>query len=159
MIEHKRIENIFNWVPMDKRKDKLGLPLPPRKPELRKPLFWLNRDDNELYFINDSEETLDNVSTTTYGHTCDLDMVLFLEGDGCLSYDHVKPQEAVKIEEFHPMWDSDFVLQVEIRLQSKKQGCFKITPPSKRGGIGEIVLLWDTGEEGNYVSIRKCKPI
>ncbi len=43
MTGHKRVNDEFNWIPMDKRIDKLGLPVPPRAPELRKPVFWLIR--------------------------------------------------------------------------------------------------------------------
>ena len=90
MTEHKRMKNEFTWVPMDKR-----IAFPPRQPALRKPLFWLCLAGDQLYFVNDSEETLETVSASTGGfQTCD-DGVLPVRGGGYL-YHQVKPREAVK---------------------------------------------------------------
>lgn len=154
MKEHKRIEGKFSWVPMDKRTDRLGLPLPPRKPEKRKPKYWLTRDGGDLYFINNTDEILDLVSTATGGFQTSGDDVMTVGGNGYI-YDNVMPQEAVKIEEFDGFYDLDFVLQVEIHVKSKKEGSLIIKSPPEKGGIGETILLWDTGEEGKFVSIRK----
>ena len=72
MSEHKRIINGFEWFPMDKRTGMFGLPMPPRKPETRRPKYWLDAKGAELYLVNDSEEVLGFVSTSTGGfQTCD----------------------------------------------------------------------------------------
>jgi hypothetical protein len=137
---------------MDKRKDRFGLPMPPRKPELRKPKFWLGRDGDALFFINNSDEILDFISTSVGGYiTCD-DDVAPISGDG-YSYDNILPLEAVKVEEFDARLDCDFVLQVQIMVISKNEGRIVICPPAGKGGIGETVLLWDTGEVGKDVSV------
>jgi len=154
MKEHKRIKGEYAWIPMDKRVGIFGLPMPYRKPELRKPKFWLDRDGGELYFINDSEEVLDFISTSTGGFaTFDDDVVTV--GNTGYTYKDVMPQEAVKIEEFDGYYDLDFVLQVIIYLKSKNEGDLQISPPAKKGGIGETILIWDTGEVAKAVGITK----
>ena len=132
-----------------------GLPMPPRKPETRNPKFWLDRDGDDLYFINDSEEILDLVSAATGGfQTCD-DAVLTVGSNNDYVYENVMPKEAVKIEEFDPFYDSDFILQVYIDVKSKNEGSLAIQSPAEKGGIKEAVLMWDTGEAGRYTSITR----
>ena len=58
----KRVFEKFPWVPPHQRLDRFGKPLPPRKPELRKPLYRLERDGSELFFVNDSDQVLATVS-------------------------------------------------------------------------------------------------
>lgn len=158
MNEHKRIKSKFIWIPMDKRKDRLGQPLPPRKPELRKPIFWLNRDGNELYFVNNSDEILDIVSASTGGIQVWGDEIITVSTKSGYTYSNVEPQEAVKIESFNPFHDLDYILQVEIFVRSIEHGSKVIKSPPKKGGVGEVILLWNTGEEGSYVSIRNLTP-
>ncbi|ABM04205.1 hypothetical protein Ping_2476 [Psychromonas ingrahamii 37] len=155
---HKVIENSFKWVPLDKRKSKFGGPMTPRKAELRNPLLWLAREGKELYLVNSSAEIIDFVGAGTGGfQTVD---------DDCISvsskkkykyeYKNVKLNDAVKVEEFDGFYDLDYVLQVSLRIQSKNLGNIEILTSPKKGGIGETVLLWDTMENGNHVSIKNC---
>ena len=51
MREHKRVSNEFKWT----------------RSEKKKPVFYVVRYGEELYFVNDSTETLNSVSTTTGG--------------------------------------------------------------------------------------------
>ena len=155
MKEPKRITGKFTWVPMDKRKDRFGLPLPPRKAEKRTPKYWLIRERGNLYFINNTNDIIDFVSSSTVGfETCD-DVVLPVSGKG-YHYENVIPQEAVKIEEYDDFYDLDYVLWVEIVLKSEQEGTLQIQSPSEKGGIKkEAVLLWNTGETGKFVSVKK----
>ncbi len=51
----KRLQGYFTWTQnLVKNADK-------------KPLFWLTRDGEDLYFANDSDEILDVVKSTTGG--------------------------------------------------------------------------------------------
>lgn len=137
--------------------DRLGQPLPPRKPEKRTPKYWLIRDENDLFFVNNTEEILEQISASTHGFTTYEDEMIPVGGK-CYEFENVIPREAVRVEEFEPMTDSDYVLQVEIRIQSKQGACLKMLSPSKKGGMtGESVLQWDTGEAGKWVSISECE--
>ncbi len=143
MREPKRITGQFTWVPMDKRRDRFGLPLPPRKPEKRTPKYWLIRDYGDLYFINNTNDIIDFVSSSTGGfETCD-DEVLPISGKD-YHYENVMPQEAVKIEGYDNYYDLDYVLQVEIIVKSEREGTLQIISPPKKGGVKkETVLLWN----------------
>jgi hypothetical protein len=51
MREHKRVLHEFKWA----------------KSEKKEPVFYLIRCGEELYFVNDSSDTLNSVSTSTSG--------------------------------------------------------------------------------------------
>jgi len=154
---HKVIENSFKWIPLDKRKSRFGGLMPPRKAEVRHPVLWLARTENELYLVNSSAETLDFVGAGTGGfQTVDNDCITVATSNK-YTYKNVKPNDAVKVEEFDGFYDLDYLLQVSMRIQSKNLGNIEILTPPEKGGIGEIVLLWDTMENGKNVSIKNCE--
>jgi hypothetical protein len=140
MPEHKRVMHEFRWT----------------RSEMKKPLFYLIRYGEELYFVNDSTETLDSVSTSTGGCQTldDGDDVMAVSSKKPLYlYENVKPGEAVKVEYYDPYWDCDFLLQIEVNVSSLSQGN-KIFRVSGKGGVASTVLLWDTGEKGKYVDME-----
>ena len=156
MKQPDRIKNRFSWVPMDKRLDRLGQPLPPRKPEKRIPKYWLIRDEKNLYFVNNTDESIESVSSSPQGFEVEDGEIYIIKRKGYV-YDNVEPQEAVKLAEFDPFADYGSVLQVDIRVQLKKDVCVKMLSPSHEGGMtGDAVLQWDTGEAGKDVSISNC---
>ena len=156
MPEHIRVLNKFEWLPPEKRPSRFPGPKPPRKPETRKPLFFVARDGDDLYFVNNSNETLNSVSTSTGGCQTldDGDEVMPVSSKKPLYlYKYVKPGEAVKVEHYDPYWDSDFLLQLEVILSSPSYGN-KLFRVLGKGGIASTVLLWDTGEKGKYVHME-----
>lgn len=156
MKEHKVLENRFNWIPLDERLSRFGGQMPPRKKEVRIPVLWLACDGNELYLVNASEETLDLVTVSSGGFLTADDDVLSVDSNKAYEYRNVKPNNAVKVEEYDGYYDLDYILQVSVRVQSKGLGCLDILSPAEKGGVGETVLLWDTGEHGKHVSINSC---
>lgn len=164
MKEHKTIKNEFTWIPLHERKSKFGGgPKPYRKPEKRRPVLWLavniNKTDRgrEIYLVNNSEESLDFVIADSGGFVTDDDDVLTVSNTEKYKYEDVKPNEAVKVEVYDDMYDLDSVLQIYLRVQSAQLGCVEIKGPPEKGGVGEAVLLWDSGEAGKYVAIKKCE--
>ncbi len=153
-MEHKIIENEFKWVPLDKRQSRFGGPSLYRKPEKRYPLLWLARKGGELYLVNSSKDSLDFVISSSGGFATEDDDVLTFKGHK-YEYKNVKPNDAVKVEEFDGFYDLDLVLQVDLKIQSKSIGCITIQSPPEKGGVGEIVLLWDTFENGKNVIINR----
>ena len=150
----ERITGRFKWVPMNERKDKSGLPLPPRRTEKRTPLFRMIREDGALYFINDSNKVLKKVASGSAGFaTCD-DESLCFEEKGKVVYLNVQPGEAVKIDEYDAILDSDMVIQPEVTLDLGDGDRISFLGPVEKGGIRrETVLLWDDGEPGRYVDV------
>ena len=138
MREHKRVLNEFKWT----------------RPEKKNPVFYVIRDGEELYFVNDSTETLNSVSTCTGGcQTLDDEVMPVSSPDPLYLYKNVKPGEAVKVEHYDPYWDSDYLLQLEVELSSPTHGN-KIFRVLGKGGIDDTVLLWDTGEAWKYVNME-----
>jgi hypothetical protein len=154
MAEHMRFDSNWTWIPMDKRLDRFGLPLPPRRPELRKPMFWVIRDRQELYFINNSGQTLDSVSSTTSGFHMDDTGATRLPKTR-YTYPLVQANEAIMIESFDIFIDSDSMLQIKLYIESSPGQSLRITLPAAVGGgrYAELVLLWDSGEPGDGVAI------
>jgi len=138
MREHERVLNEFKWT----------------RSEKKKPVFYVIRKGEELYFVNESTETLNSVSTGTGGcQTLDDEVMPVSSPDPLYLYKNVKPGEAVKVEHYDPYWDSDYLLQLEVELSSPTHGN-KIFRVLGKGGIDDTVLLWDTGEAGKYVNME-----
>ena len=157
--QNKVIENNFKGIPIDQRKSKFGGPMSPRPKENRLPILWFAREGKELYLVNSSEEMLDFVAAgIDEFQTVDDDCItVSSENKNKYEYKNVKPNDAVKVEEFDGYYDLDYLLQVSIQIQSKNLGNIEIFSPPEKGGIGEIVLLWDTMEKGKNVSIKRSE--
>jgi len=142
----------FKWVPPNERKSKLpGKDKPQRigKPEKRKPLLWVSRAEpiemkSDVYLMNDSGEILDEVVSSTGGFASADDEIIPASSKSKFIYNNVQPGEAVKIEEYDLVFDSDFVLGISLQIKSKNFGELELNTPSVKGGIRETVLLWDT---------------
>ena len=155
MKEHKTLQNQFSWLPQDKRASRFGGAKPPRKSETRRPALWLARKKNELYLVNSSEDILDFVIADGSGFHTEGDNVSTVANKEKYEYKNVEPDTAVKIDEYDDFYDCDYILQVTARVQSKNLGCIEITSASKKGGVGEAVLLWNTDEKGKSVSVNR----
>ena len=155
-MKPKTIENKFKWVPRDKRPNSFGGgPIPYRVPEKRHPLLWLVPDGNDFYLVNLSKETLDSVIVSTGGFTGGED-VAAIAGGSEYEYKNVKPNTAVKVEEYDYFYDPDFVLQVDLRIKSKSLGCIIVKTYPEKGAANEAVILWDTLEYGKKVITDEC---
>lgn len=154
MFEQKRVMNEFVWIPFnDRHKGKYDPfpPSPPRKGGDRKALLWVSSGDHEsdyitnIYFINSSNKTLNEVIYSSSGmQTIDDDVISSVSNDH--SYKNVVPGEAVKIDEYHAIYDSDSLVSYYVTVVSDKLGRVDYsTLPNKRC-IGEVALLWDDDE-------------
>jgi hypothetical protein len=114
----------------------------------------LARDGDDVYFVNHCTETLNNVASDSGGLLyIDEEEGDIIVGGPKYSYKNVMPGEAVKVENYHPMFDSDFILQLEVEVSSPAIGVKKFRVIEK-GGVKETVLLWDTGEAGKDVHME-----
>jgi len=158
-FEHKRIQNppqINCYDEAERRADYEAhsgrhyiwpSSVPPK--ETRVPLYrFYVSDDDELYFVNDSEEVIDRVSYATGGfQTCDDDVVTVdSPEDGGHVYLNVLPHEGVKIDEYDMILDSDFLLQPQVTIYSASMGERLFLGSASKGGFSGEVLLW-SGEE------------
>jgi hypothetical protein len=140
MPEHKRVMHEFKWT----------------RTEKKNPVFYVMRKGEELYFVNDSTEALNSVSTSTGGcQTLDDgdDVMAVSSPDPLYLYKNVKPGEAVKVEHYDPYWDSDYLLALEVKISSPSHGN-KLFRVLGKGGVDSTVLLWDDGEKGKFVGME-----
>jgi len=141
----KIVSNRFKWIPMNERLDNLGLPLPPRKPEIGRPLLWVAIDHQggyveDIYLVNETGKTLENVIVSTGGcQTFDDDLLTLTGSDN--EYKNIADGDALKIDSYDRMADSDYILQINIKIQiDGKQ--IKLRSLVAKGGFKEEVLLW-----------------
>ncbi|TXI80911.1 MAG: hypothetical protein E6Q39_02015 [Crocinitomicaceae bacterium] len=156
MKDQKLIENGFTWVPPEKRKSRFGGTVSPRIPEARLPMLWLARDGHELYLVNNSGATLDVVTAGTGGFQTVDDQVAIIDSREVYQYIGVSQGSSVKVDEYD-ICDSDFVLQMFLKIKSENFGLIEIRLPATKGGGKEMVLLWDSGEPGEKVQIEKIE--
>jgi len=141
----KIVSNRFKWIPMNERRDNLGLPLPPRKPETGRPLLWVAIDFQgdfveDIYLVNETGKTLENVIVSIGGYqTFDDDLLTLTGSDN--EYKNIADGDALKIDSYDRMADSDYILQINIKIQiDGKQ--IKLRSLVAKGGFKEEVLLW-----------------
>ncbi len=141
----KVVSNRFKWIPMNERLDNLGLPLPPRKPEIGRPLLWVAIDPQggcieDIYLVNETGKTLENVIVGTGGCQIFDDDVFTLTGSDN-EYINIADGDALKIDSYDGRADSDYILQIHIKIQiNGKQ--IKLKSLVAKGGFKEEVLLW-----------------
>jgi len=142
-MNKKRLLNKFEWIPKYQRNSRFGGPVAARPVDDKTPVFWLDSDDTDIYFINNSDETLDYVVYARAAmQTLDDEDVMSLSSiDEC--YEQVLPGEAVKIYEYDIIFDSDFLIQFEVRVCSKKYGDKVYLSSPFKGKFTEMVLLWN----------------
>lgn len=101
---------------------------------------------SDLFLINDSGEILEEVVSSSGGFVSTDDEIIPATSKSKVIYNDVKPGEAVKIEEYDLVFDSDFVLGISVQIKSKKLGKLELNTPSVKGGTREAVLMWDKKE-------------
>lgn len=144
-VNQKIVSDQFKWVPMNERLDNLGLPFPPRKPEIGRPLLWIAIDPldgyiKDVYLVNETGKTLENVIVTTGGmQVFDDDVHDLTESSN--EYKNVETGDAIKVDSYDEMSDSDSMLQLHLVVQiDGKQ--IKLRSLVAKGGFKEEVLLW-----------------
>ena len=122
---------------------------PPRP--LRTVLFSLmTLSDGSIYFVNNSKEILTRVRSDSYGFIDDS----LVGNNPCFSYENVLVNEAVLVEQYDMVADSDFVLGFKLYIESSSLGNLCITPKASKGGVKQQSLLYDTLTTPRYVSMQ-----
>lgn len=153
-MEPKRLQDIPPWLPPDQKQSRFGGAVSRRASESRRPLFRLvslpSDNADELFFVNDTDETLAHVAAFTGGFITADDDALSLEGAN-LVYHDVCPGEGVKVEAFDGYYDLDYVFQLSFEVACG-QGTWRILTRAQKGSIAAQELLWDDGSPGRHVN-------
>ncbi|AEI15235.1 hypothetical protein Flexsi_1585 [Flexistipes sinusarabici DSM 4947] len=161
MSKQKRVKDQFNWTPPHEQKGRFVFPLSD-KVEERKPLLWLVRTNSEknmvddVFLVNLTGEVLDMVAAGNTGFQSidDEEQVNLISGSRFV-YENVETNEAVKVEEYDGILDYDSMLGITLYIKSKKLGNIQIGTDVKKGGVENMVLLWDTGETGKKAGVSE----
>lgn len=108
------------------------------------PVFSLARRGDLLFFVNHSDHVLDYVSSEASGALATGDGDVTFADGGRYHYPDVRPREAVLLDEYDMVLDSDFYIALEVHLASAALGQWSFSTTNK-GGTGSIVLLWEDG--------------
>jgi len=109
------------------------------------PILWLHvkRAENYeclVYFVNDSSEIIKYVKPTSFGYFSTDDGTTTLINNNNRIYQNVLPKEAVLVDKFHLVYDSDSQIGLSIELDSQLTGSVLLSTPTSRGTIEEIIL-------------------
>ena len=91
--------------------------------------------------MNDSTDILSVVKAGSNGLFTSEDAVVNLEDNNETRYDNVQPGEAVLVDRFHDIYDSDFLLFLTLSIESPAFGRLEITTSLEKGRIAEQVLM------------------
>ena len=149
MFQQQEVQYQFRWIPLHVR----NAGFPPRKPEKRIPIFWLTRKDNELFFVNDSDELLDSVKIESNEFLTYDNFIIGLSNNKAFYYQDVGSHEAIKMIEYDDFFDLDIFFQFTFFIQSKTYNA-DITMLPKKGIINERVMLWNTDELGKHFHMK-----
>ncbi len=156
MSTHKRLLDKFPWIPLEKRPGRIPGPPPmSRKPETRRPLYFLKFDNDELFFVNLTDETLSRVSTESDSKMKDfMNEEQYLDmGGPSFRYDFVKPQEAVRIDKYDQFLDPESIIYVNITVSKPNYDEIVFRIGGKGGVNKDMVLLWDNGDSNRRVRV------
>lgn len=140
MKQGKRMRDTWEWVAPQNRASKFGGgKLDHPKVENRIPKFIIDSlgVENEVYFVNNSKETLRQViSSRTSGWPKNEEDIKFC-------YLDVLPGEMVKIDDFDPIYDYKEVIQQDVCIESENRERVRFYCTSYGDIISQTVLLWD----------------
>jgi len=122
----------------------------PPRPIIREVVFSLMKYKDGLYFVNGSDEILKTVLSEGCGFVEDS----ALENNPSCLYKNVKPDESVKVDEYDGFYDLDFVLGLNIYIESNRYGKIEIIPLASKGGVKKQALLYGDGTTPRYVRLN-----
>ncbi|MBO1270835.1 hypothetical protein J3L11_04120 [Shewanella sp. 4t3-1-2LB] len=93
----------------------------------RKPLLWLERGAEDdayeygVYLVNNTGETLDYVDFGTIT-AVKVDDDAYVSGNSGRRYENVPQGTGVKVEQIHIVYDSDYLITIDLRVKSALLG-------------------------------------
>ena len=100
-----------------------------------------NPFETDIYFVNNSGQTIDNVCYGMGGFITDEDDVVTMSTATERSYEDVKHGEAVRFD-FATFFDQDFIISYAFEIKANHLDVTKIQTELAKGGPSSAVLLW-----------------
>ncbi|RKE04176.1 hypothetical protein [Marinifilum flexuosum] len=158
MNKEKRIQDAWEWIPPQNRPSKFGgdLNVYPKN-ENRIPIYVIDssEEDNEVFFINNSKKALKCVISSYSGEWTEN------KDDQKFFYENVLPGEAVKIDDFDPIYDYKEMIQQDVFIEDLEGNRTRFFCVSYGSIIPETILLYNDNSRDKGVNIQelsKCGP-
>lgn len=148
MLIERITNHTFEWCQNSERQKMIDRILNSESSDGNRPLqptLWLHvqRAENHeclVYFVNDSSEIIKYVKPTSFGYLSTGDGTATLINNNNRIYHNVLPKEAVLVDKFHLVYDSDSQIGLSIELDSHLTGSVRLSTPTTRGTIEETIL-------------------
>lgn len=99
--------------------------------------------EGNVWFVNNSDEILDEVRSDCGGFATFDDEVATMEMPNPMVYENVQPSEAVLIDTYNAMFDSDFMVCFGVAITSPSFGKNKsYSSGMSKGGNSDAVIHW-----------------
>lgn len=99
--------------------------------------------ENDIWFVNNSDETLDYVRPSSGGFaSSDDDVIPMSQSRDSVEYRDVKPSEAVKIDVYNVIYDRDFAISFGVEVKSPNLGRRNFSSGFEKGSPPEVGLFW-----------------
>jgi hypothetical protein len=112
------------------------------------PLLWLKivqgvDHDCQVYFVNDASEIVTAIIPHSFGYISYDETTSPLLNNNQRTFSDVLQNEAVLIDTFHLIYDSDSYIGLSIEINSPLTGHVIITTPTSKGKIEEQYIFSD----------------
>lgn len=97
--------------------------------------------EHDVWFVNNSDEVLSEVRGTSGGFETADDEVAN-RAPSIAAYNDVRPGEAVVIDMYHEIYDSDFVMQIGVEIVSPALGKLTLSSDLTKNQVQEATLYW-----------------
>lgn len=139
----------------------------PHKRRSAEHIFYLECDESPdpsgkavVYFVNNSEETLDRVSPASGGFTtADDEAILMTQSGHAPGFKNVEPGEAVAIDTYDPIFDGDFVISWGAYVSSPSIGARYFSADAIKGYAPNVTLHWQPLPEEMLDSEKGNEPV
>ena len=177
IFEKKRIDNV-KWAGVSRLSSLPSLPNDGKSPLLKIPLFYLtsvsiNDYEDDIYFVNNTDQTLHfvapfklyqnlNEAGAKLGDVSveNLNKVTFYSNDMDRLYTDVLPNQGVRIDSTHIIYDSDYLIQHFIHVPFKgldtHYGIWRFNVVEKGGIDQSYPLLWDDFSKPSHMVSCDC---
>jgi hypothetical protein len=161
MVSNRILNHSFKWYQNSDRQKMMDRILNSEnsKPDSQSnPLLWLKivQGDNhecQVYFVNDSSEIVTTIIPHSFGYISYDETTSQLLNNNQRTFSDILQNEAVLIDSFHLIYDSDSYIGLSIEINSPLTGHVIITTPTLKGKIEEQSIFSD-GQFNSKLSVE-----
>jgi hypothetical protein len=151
MVSNRILNHSFKWYQNSDRQQMIDRILNSENSKTdsqSNPLLWLkivrgDDHDCQVYFVNDSSEIVTAIIPHSFGYISYDETTSPLLNNNQRTFSDLLPNEAVLVDSFHLIYDSDSYIGLSIEINSPLTGHVIITTPTLKGKIEEQSIFSD----------------